>query len=195
MHWRNSFKPFHRRELTAEQRKQILESHMFVVKKKDGTVKAREVAGGNKQQDFVSKEDASSPTAATESVSLSCAVDVKENREMAVLDIPNAFIQTVVKRDKDKAIVRIRGFVADMLVEIAPEEYLQYIVKYKRGNSKLLVIFLNVIYGTMVASLLFYENFTDNLKSKGFSMNPYDPCVWNKIVNGKQLTIVFHVDD
>ena len=26
-------------------------------------------------------------------------------------------------------------------------------------------------------------------------MNPYDPCVWNKIVNGKQLTIVFHVDD
>ena len=26
-------------------------------------------------------------------------------------------------------------------------------------------------------------------------MNPYDPCVWNKIVNGKQLTIVFHVND
>ena len=26
-------------------------------------------------------------------------------------------------------------------------------------------------------------------------MNPYDPCVWNKIVNGKQLTICFHVDD
>ncbi len=26
-------------------------------------------------------------------------------------------------------------------------------------------------------------------------MNPYDPCVWNKIMNGKQLTIVFHVDD
>lgn len=26
-------------------------------------------------------------------------------------------------------------------------------------------------------------------------MNPYDPCVWNKILNGKQLTIVFHVND
>ena len=26
-------------------------------------------------------------------------------------------------------------------------------------------------------------------------MNPYDPCVWNKDVNGKQLTICFHVDD
>jgi hypothetical protein len=26
-------------------------------------------------------------------------------------------------------------------------------------------------------------------------MNPYHPFVWNKMVNGKQLTIVFHVDD
>ena len=112
-----------------------------------------------------------------------------------MLDIPNAFIQTVVKQDKDKAIVRIRGLVADMLVEIAPEVYSPYIVKDKRGNSELLVICLNAIYGTMVTALLFYEKFTDNLKSKGFSVNPYDPCVWNKMVNGKQLTIVFHVDD
>ena len=26
-------------------------------------------------------------------------------------------------------------------------------------------------------------------------MNPYNPCVWNKMINGKQLTICFHVDD
>lgn len=26
-------------------------------------------------------------------------------------------------------------------------------------------------------------------------MNPYDACVWNKDINGKQLTICFHVDD
>ena len=97
LHWRDSFKPVHRKELTVEQRKQILESHMIVVQKKDGTVKAREVAGGIKQQDFVSKEDASSPTAATESVLLSCAIDAKEKRQTAVLDIPNAFIQTKVE--------------------------------------------------------------------------------------------------
>ena len=112
-----------------------------------------------------------------------------------MLDIPNAFIQMVVNRDKDKAIVRIRGLVANMLVEISPEVYSQYIVKDKRGNSELLVICLNAIYGTMVAALLFYKKFTNNLKNKGFSMNPYNPCVWNKIVNGKHLRIVFHVDD
>ena len=26
-------------------------------------------------------------------------------------------------------------------------------------------------------------------------MNPYDPCVWNKVIRGEQITICFHVDD
>jgi hypothetical protein len=26
-------------------------------------------------------------------------------------------------------------------------------------------------------------------------MKPYEPCVWNKTINGKQFTIIFHVDD
>ena len=29
----------------------------------------------------------------------------------------------------------------------------------------------------------------------GFEINPYDTCVANKIVNGKQCTVVWHVDD
>ena len=29
----------------------------------------------------------------------------------------------------------------------------------------------------------------------GFKINPYDRCVANKIINGKQCTIVFYVDD
>jgi len=166
------------------------------VKKRCGKVKARKVAGGNKQRDYVSKEDASSPTVATESVLLACAIDAKENRESAVVDIPNAFIQMVVEDDKDKVVIRIRGMVVDMLVKIAPEVYSPYVTYDKKGNKQLLVICLNALYGTMVASLLYYKKFTTSLKSKGFIMNPYDSWFWNKkIVNGKQLTIVFHVDD
>ena len=29
----------------------------------------------------------------------------------------------------------------------------------------------------------------------GFEVNPYDPCVANKMVNGHQMTIRWHVDD
>ena len=46
-----------------------------------------------------------------------------------------------------------------------------------------------------MASLLYYRKFHDSLKSIGFEFNPYDPCVANKIINGNQMTIRFHVDD
>ncbi len=54
---------------------------------------------------------------------------------------------------------------------------------------------LNVFYGIMVAALLYYKKFVINLKSKEFKLNPYDPCVADKIVEGKQITVCFHVDD
>ena len=30
---------------------------------------------------------------------------------------------------------------------------------------------------------------------KGFELNPYDICVANKLVNGKQFNLVWYVDD
>ena len=85
--------------------------------------------------------------------------------------------------------------IVDVLCKIAPEVYKPYVTYDRRGNKQLLVICLDALYGTMVASLLYYKKFTNSLKSKSFKMNPYDPCVWNEMVNGEQLTIVFHVDD
>jgi hypothetical protein len=34
-----------------------------------------------------------------------------------------------------------------------------------------------------------------DLKEFGFELNPYDPCVANKIVDGTQMTVTWHVDD
>jgi hypothetical protein len=65
LHFRNTFKPMHWKELIDTQRQMVLESHMFLKEKRDGKIKGRNVAGGNKQRDYISKEDASSPTVAT----------------------------------------------------------------------------------------------------------------------------------
>ena len=54
---------------------------------------------------------------------------------------------------------------------------------------------LNAIYVIMKAALLFYQNFIGYLMTIGFELNPYDPCVVNKTINGKQLTLIWHVDD
>ena len=164
-------------------------------KKRSGEIKARKVAGGNKHQHLILKEDASSPTFATESVLLSCVINAKENRDVAITDIPNAFIQTVVKDLKDRAITHIHALMVDMFMKIAPDVYENYITIDKKCNKQLLMECLNALYGTIVVGLLYHQKFTKSLKEQGYMMNPYNPCVWNKMINGKQLTICFHVDD
>jgi hypothetical protein len=47
----------------------------------------------------------------------------------------------------------------------------------------------------MKSALLFYRKLVSELKEMGFEINPYDPCVANKMVNGTQMTIRWHVDD
>ncbi len=80
---------------------------MFIVRKQSGETKAWLVGGGNKQRDYLSEEDSSSPTTATESVLPTSIVDAAENRDVAIIDIPNVFIQTRVENEKDCVIIRI----------------------------------------------------------------------------------------
>ena len=72
------------------------------------------VAGGNKQRGKIEKLDASSPTAALESVLLTAIIDAQEGRNVAVIDIPNAFVQTHLEADADKAIMRLRGKLVEL---------------------------------------------------------------------------------
>jgi hypothetical protein len=103
LHLRNTFKPKHWRELSQVQRQKVLESHMFLKHKRDGKIKGRTVAGGNKQRNYISKEDASSPTVSTEAVLLPCIIYANERRDVTVVDIPNVFVQTRVENEKGMA--------------------------------------------------------------------------------------------
>ena len=47
----------------------------------------------------------------------------------------------------------------------------------------------------MKATLLYYQWFITNIKLIQFELNPYNPCITNKTINGKQLTLLWHVDD
>jgi hypothetical protein len=168
---------------------------MFVVRKRTGETKARVVAVGNLQRGHVTKEESSSPTVSTKSVLLTSIVDALEEQDVAIIDIPNAFIQMRVQDAKDRVIICITGVIVDWLVKAAPKVYAKYVAVNSRGEKSLLVECFNASYGTMVAGLLYYRKFSISLQKRGFVMNPYDPCVWNKTIKGKQITICFHVDD
>jgi hypothetical protein len=93
------------------------------------------------------------------------------------------------------AFIKIRGALVDILVGIAPDVYQPYVTKDWKGVEQLLVQCQNPLYGTMVASLLYYRKFAKSLTDIQFTINPYDPCVANKIIDGKQMTICCHVGD
>ena len=131
----------------------------------------------------------------TKSVILTSMIDAMEEREVAIVDIPNAFIQTEVTDENKRVIVRICGMLVDILVKIAPDIYRDYVKVNKKGEKQILVERLNALYGTMMASLLYYEKFTTRLDKAGFEINPYNPCIWNQNIKGKQCTIFFHVDN
>ena len=89
-------------------------------------------------------------------------------------------------------IMKITGALVHILIEMALD-YNGYVVMKKKKVIYTKV--LTAVYGMLQSSLLWYNQFWNNLEKFGFEFNPYDPCVANKMVNGKQQTIQFHVDD
>jgi len=91
--------------------------------------------------------------------------------------------------------MRLDGILAELMVTIAPNIYRKYITTTAKGKPVLYVQLEKALYGMMKSALLFYRKLVANLKSIGFTLNPYDPCVANKTVDGHQLTVCWHVDD
>ena len=191
LHERKVMRPKHKQELTPEQRREALGYLMFLKRKRCGRVKGRGCADGRKQRAWIDPEDATAPTVSTEAVLMTAVIDAMERREVAVVDIPGAFMQA----DMDEEVfVRFQGRMAEILLEIDPKLYGPY-VTYERKEMVLYVELLKALYGTLRAARLFWEKLTKTLKEWGFEANPYDSCVMNKMVNGKQLTVAWHVDD
>ena len=77
------------------------------------------------------------------------------------------------------AIIKLRGVLVDILVDIAPKVYGPYATKGKKGVSQLIVKCLNALYGTMVASLLKRTTNRGGQKLqrfRAFAMRRHGPC-------------------
>jgi hypothetical protein len=178
--------------LTREERSKALNYLMFLKQKRSGKIKGRGCADGRKQRLYKTKEETSAPTVAIESLFLTCTIDAKERRTVATTDIPGAFMQT----DIDEVIhVRLEGPLATLLAKVNPQLYNKYLEQDRKGKPVMYVKLKKALYGTLQAAMLFWKDLTKKLKRWGYVINPYDWCVANKMVHGKQCTVVWHVDD
>ncbi len=122
---------------------------------------------------------------------LSCTIDALERRDVATADIPGAFMQT----DMEGTVhMMLEGKMAELLVKIDPKLYRKYLMN-RHGKPIMYVQLKKALYGTLQAALLFWKDLSKKLKAWGFTINPYDWCVANKTINGKQCTVLWHVDD
>ena len=169
-------------ELTKEEHQAALKYLMYLKEKRDGRIKGRGCADGRPQRLYTHKHDSTSPTASLAGLIMTCIIDAYEQRDVATVDIPGAFLQT--KQPKDEVVhVVLDGRMAELLAKISPETYQKY-VHHKRGQAYIYCQLDCALYGTLKAAMLFWQKLTKSLKKRGFEVNPYDWCIVNKNING-----------
>ena len=114
-HERNVVKPLDPEDITDEIRKRALGYLMFLKQKRNGDIKGRSCADGRPQRLYKTKAETSSPTAAIKSVLITGLIDAQEGRDVAVVDIPGAFLQT---KASDDTIIKLQGSIVKIMLKI-----------------------------------------------------------------------------
>lgn len=144
---------------------------------------------------YINKDETTLPTVTTEGVFLTAVIDAMEGRDVAVIDVPGAFMQAEMG---NVVYMRLDGAMVDiMLLEIAHDAHDVYEpCVIQEGRTQAMYVILNkALYGTLKAARLFWDLLSGKLRAWAFEQNPYDKCVVNKDVNRNQLTVTWHVDD
>jgi hypothetical protein len=89
--------------------------------------------------------------------------------------------------------MKLTGKFVDIMCKVNPEHTKNVVMG--KGKKVLYLEILRALYGCIESALRWYELYTETLHKEGFVINPYDRCVANKVINGKQCTIVWYVDD
>ena len=105
------------------------------------------------QRYIYEKKNSTLPTVKIESVLLISVIDAKENRYVAVVDVPKDFLKAYLP---DDTYMKLEGVMADKMVEINPEKYGLYVYKNKDGKTILLVKLNRALYGSIKGSLQFW---------------------------------------
>ena len=167
---------------------------MFLKEKFDSVgkllkLKARLVAGGNQQDKSIYTSDQiSSPTVSTTSFFTLAAISAAENRHILTFDIGQAYLNANMEGEVYMVLDKLT---ASILIDIDPS-YKRYLEK----NGSMLVKLTKALYGCVESAKLWYNHLKETLIKLGYTVNPVDICVFNRVSeSGEQSTVCFHVDD
>ena len=159
--------------------------------KRNGTLKGRTCADGRSQCTLYNKSQTASSTVSTDALVISIIVDALEARDVATADIlAGEYLKAFMDND---VIMNFVGPSIKILCQLNPKH--RVFLAQENVVDVLYVRLIKALYGCVKSALLWYELFTKHLKDMGFELNPYDPWVANFMIDDKQCTIAWYVDD
>jgi len=192
LHDKGVFRPIDPKSLTPDQKRKALREITIIKEKRCGKIKGRTCADGRPQRNYISKDESSSPTISNDAFLMSLIIDALEERDVATADVEGAYLNADME---DFVIMKITSKDHIQILCSVDEEYRKYIETDDSGNMVLYLQLMKALYGCIKSALLWYRLFAETLCEMGFTLNPMDKCVANKMINGKQCTVAWYVDD
>jgi hypothetical protein len=190
---KKGFRGVHYRDLPPTIASSIIPSMMFITDKylPDGSyekTKARLVGGGHKQiRD--PDEDLYSPTMTSFALFTIATIAAHEHRVVEAWDIGSAYLNAKARSDKP-IYMRLDAICSGILSMIDPS-----FTQFLRDDGTMIVEVLVAIYGCIDSAKLWNDELHSSLITNGFTRNPVEPCVYNKISPKGQTTLGIYVDD
>ena len=190
LHIMNTWTPLEVTKLSQEKRMCTLSSLLFLKEKRTGDIKGRACINGVLQRTHIPNEDAALPTVSTESTFVTLTVAASEKRKVRCYDVPSAFVNTEIDKD---VIMVLKGDLAHMMVQIAPEIPEIHNNRQEGYEGPLRETPKSALRTNASKPVLLLRK---EFEGYGLIVNPYDPCIANTMTKGgKQLMVVWHVDD
>ena len=179
LHDRDTFEGVHISDLTLEQIKGILPSKTFLKEKYLSSgeyerTRGRLVGGGHRQDKEI-YENNHSPTVATQSVFMLAAIAAGEQKAIATVDFPSAFLNCELPEEYPPIYMRLGVFESMVLVQ-----YDRSLEKFMRKDRTLIVRLKRGLYGLIESARLWYDHLSNSLEKLGFTKNSADICVFNR---------------
>ena len=165
------------KDLTKDQISRIITSSMFLKEKftSDGLfekLKARLVAAGH-LQDREIHDKGTSPTVSTSSVFLVAALAASNNRAVACIDFPGAFLNVDMPEvGKHVVLMRLNKFLTSVLIRIDPT-YSTYV----QNNGTCVVRLKKALYGCVKSAAMWCNRLSTDLESLGYKKKTGHMCI------------------
>jgi len=133
--------------------------------------------------------DVSSPTVSLTFLLMKVVIAARERRKIATMDIGSAFVKASMDGEEE-VLVALDQVAAALLIKIDPT-----FKQFLNERNEMVVKLKKALYGCLQSAKLWFELLVKELMAFGYEQNAVDPCVLNRIVDGKQSTLLLHVDD